>query len=312
MSQGISFIRQGKHAHRATAWAVWPKVIACDQSACGQSAQRVAGHRELDIPAPGAQDAEAMKPLIGVTTSELRPSELSTLRRHGEPKNAEMALGMTYVRAIEAAGGMPVVMPPIATSDVPELLGRCDGLVLSGGPDLAPDAYGAEAHMELGLTEPGLDRFEYAVAHEALRRRLPVLGICRGAQTINVARGGSLHQHLPDVVGEAIDHRQSQEGRQPTHEVELLAGSRLASLLGAARLMVNSFHHQAVDRLGVGLRACAWAPDGTIEGLDDPGLPFLCAVQWHAETLIEEPGQLELFRGLIASAIGASRLSQAA
>ena len=253
-----------------------------------------------------------MKPLIGVTTSELRPGELATLRRHGEPRNAEMALGMTYVRAIEAAGGMPVVMPPIATADVPELLGRCDGLVLSGGPDLDPDAYGAKAHGELGLTEPGLDRFEYAVTREALRRELPVLGICRGAQTINVARGGTLHQHLPDVVGDAIDHRQSAEGRQPTHEVEVLAGSRLAALLGAVRLEVNSFHHQAVADLGSGLRACAWAPDRTIEGLEDPALPFLCAVQWHAEALVEQPGQLELFRGLIASAAGASRMPRVA
>src|SRR4030081_2750817 len=109
-----------------------------------------------------------MKPLIGVTTSELRPGELSTLRRHGEPPNAEMALGMTYVRAIEAAGALPVVLPPLTPVDAPGLVARLDGLVLSGGPDLAPAAYDAKPHAELGATEPDLDAFEYAVARQAV------------------------------------------------------------------------------------------------------------------------------------------------
>ncbi len=253
-----------------------------------------------------------MKPLIGVTTSELRPGGLSTLRRHGEPPNAEMALGMTYVRAIEAAGGLPIVMPPLAEADVPALIGRLDGVVLSGGPDLAPAAYGAPPHPELGATEPDLDRFEYAVAREALRLRLPILGICRGAQTLNVARGGTLHQHLPDVAGDLIAHRQSEDGRQPTHQVELLAGSRLAVILGTTQLPVNSFHHQAVNELGAGLRACAWAPDGTIEGIEDPSAPFILAVQWHAETLVSAPSHPALFRELVATGAGVSRLAQAA
>src|SRR5438874_9061240 len=104
-----------------------------------------------------------------------------------------MALGMTYSRALEAAGALPVVLPPLGLGDVPRLLTRLDGLVLSGGPDLAPSAYGAEPHRELGSTEPSLDAFEYAMAREALRLDLPVLGICRGTQTLNVARGGTLH-----------------------------------------------------------------------------------------------------------------------
>jgi putative glutamine amidotransferase len=253
-----------------------------------------------------------MKPLIGVTTSEMRPGALATLRRHGEPPAAEMALGMTYVRAVQAADAIPVVLPPLSPADAPELIGRLDGLVLSGGPDLAPEAYGARAHAELGVTEPGLDAFEYAVASEAVRRRLPLLGICRGAQAINVARGGTLHQHLPDVVGEQIGHRQEDDGRRPTHEVELLKGCRLAVLAGATRIEVNSFHHQAVDRLGSGLRACGWAPDGTIEALEDLSLPFLLAVQWHAETLVELPGQLELFRELVAAAGASDRIPRAA
>jgi putative glutamine amidotransferase len=223
-----------------------------------------------------------------------------------------MALGMTYVRAIEAAGALPVVMPPLGPADAPALVARLDGLVLSGGPDLAPAAYDAKPHVELGPTEPDLDLFEYAVAREALRVELPILGICRGAQALNVARGGTLHQHLPDVVGDVITHRQGEDGRLPTHLVEVLFGSRLAGVLGTTELSVNSFHHQAIDRLGTGLRACARATDGTIEGIEDDTLPFVVAVQWHAETLVNNPGHLGLFLELVAVAAGASRLARAA
>lgn len=253
-----------------------------------------------------------MKPLIGVTTSELRPGELATLRRHGEPPHAEMALGITYVRAIEAAGGIPVVMPPLALADVPGLVARLDGLLLSGGPDLAPAAYDGPPHPELGLTEPALDAFEYAVILEALRCNLPILGICRGAQALNVALGGGLHQHLPEVVGDEVAHRQSEDGRRPTHIVEIAAGTRLAGVLGTGRLAVNSFHHQAVHRLGSGLRVCARAQDGTIEGIEDPARPFVVAVQWHAEALEDGSEQRFLFEELVAVAAGVRRLPLAA
>jgi putative glutamine amidotransferase len=253
-----------------------------------------------------------MKPLIGVTTSELRPGEVATLRRHGEPAHAEMSLGITYVRAVEAAGGIPVVMPPLALADVPALVARLDGIVLSGGPDLAPAAYNEPPHPELGTTEPALDAFEYAMILEALRCELPILGICRGAQALNVARGGALHQHLPEVVGDAVAHRQSEDGRRPTHVVEIIAGTRLAGVLGAGRLPVNSFHHQAVDRLGSGLRFCARAQDGTIEAIEDPARPFVVAVQWHAEALEEGSEQRLLFDELVAVAAGVRRLPLAA
>jgi putative glutamine amidotransferase len=223
-----------------------------------------------------------------------------------------MALGMTYVRAIEAAGGIPVVVPPLGHRDVRGLLARLDGLVLSGGPDLAPLAYGAQPHVELGPTEPRLDRFEYAVAREAVRLELPTLGICRGAQTLNVARGGTLHQHLPDVVGDTIAHRQIEDGRLPTHSVAIAPGSTLAAVLGTTQLNVNSFHHQAVDRIGAGLCACAWAPDGTIEAIEDPAQPFLLAVQWHAETLRDVPVHLALFEELASVAAGTTTLRRAA
>jgi putative glutamine amidotransferase len=253
-----------------------------------------------------------VKPLIGVTTSELRPGELATLRRHGEPPHAEMALGITYARAVEAAGGLPVVMPPLAPEAVPALVDRLDGLLLSGGPDLDPEAYGAEPHAELGDTEAGLDEFEYAIVREALDRGLSILGICRGAQALNVARGGTLHQHLPELIGDEVAHRQRADARRPTHRVQVSPGSRLASVLRVAELRVNSFHHQAVDRLGAGLRVSARAPDGTVEAIEDPALPFVLAVQWHAETLSERATERRLFDELVAAASATGSLPRAA
>jgi putative glutamine amidotransferase len=246
-----------------------------------------------------------MRPLIGVTTSELRPSSAGTLRRHGEPPHAEMALGMTYLRAIEEAGGMPVVLPPLG--DAVAYLDRLDGICLSGGPDLDPDAYGApERHAELGPTEPGLDAFELALAREADARGLPILGICRGAQALNVARGGTLHQHLPG-------HRQTEPATATTHTVQIEPGSRLAAVAGAGRLRVNSFHHQAVDVLGHGLRAVAHSADGVVEAIEAPGPRLVLAVQWHAEGLTAQPRHRALFDELVAaSATPARRLRRAA
>jgi putative glutamine amidotransferase len=253
-----------------------------------------------------------MKPLIGVTTSELRPGELATLRRHGEPPHPEMALGIPYVQAIEQAGGIAVVMPPLELDSVPALVARLDGLLLSGGPDLSPTAFDQRPHAELGSTEPALDAFEYAVIREALGLDLPVLGICRGAQALNVACGGSLHQHLPDVVGDTLAHRQAAVSSDPTHAVDVLAGSRLARIVGSGTLPVNSFHHQAVDRIGNGLRVSARAPDGTIEAIEDPSRRFAVAVQWHAETLVEDAAHRALFEALVAAARGVERLPLAA
>jgi putative glutamine amidotransferase len=240
-----------------------------------------------------------MKPLIGVTTSELRPNSAGTLRRHGEPPHAEMALGMTYLRAIEEAGGMPVVLPPLG--DATAYLDRLDGICLSGGPDLDPDAYGApERHAELGPTEPGLDAFELELARAAEARGLPILGICRGAQALNVARGGTLHQHLPG-------HRQTEPATATTHTVHVEPGSRLARVVGTGVLRVNSFHHQAVDVLGRGLRSVAHAADGIVEAIEAPGPRLVLGVQWHAEGLIVQPRHRALFDELVEAAAAPSR-----
>ena len=241
-------------------------------------------------------------PLIGVTTSEVRIGEQVDQTPQGEPPRREMALGLTYLRAIEAAGGLPVVIPPLDLDAADPLLDRLGGLCLSGGPDLDPASYHARSHPDLGPVEPELDLFELELARRADARGLPILAICRGQQALNVARGGTLHQHLPDRPGTTIDHRQRAPAHKSTHSVDVMGASRLARLLGRRRAGVNSFHHQAVDRLGTGLRAVAWSSDGVIEGVEAPGRDFVVGVQWHAETLVHRRDNAALFSGLVEAA----------
>jgi len=250
---------------------------------------------------PAPKPRKGLPALIGVTTSELRLAKQVRRRPHGEPAGVEMALGLPYLRAIERAGGLPVVLPPLDLDRISPLLDRLSGVLLSGGPDLDPGAYGRAAHPELGDTEPQLDLFEVQLAREADTRGLPILGICRGAQALNVARGGTLHQHLPEVTDGSITHRQRQPGTQVTHEVRVAPRSGLAEVVGRARIAVNSFHHQSVDRLGRRLRAVAWSDDGIIEGIEGWGRSLLLGVQWHAEALVDDPAQLALFRRLVTA-----------
>ena len=246
----------------------------------------------------GTLDTRA-RPLIGVTTSEVRRAEsVEQIPQAEEPSRFEMALGLTYLRGLEAVGALPVVMPPLGEDAVEPLLDRIDGLCLSGGPDLDPRNYGAEPHPELGPVEPDLDCFELAVARRADERGMPILAICRGTQTLNVSRGGALHQHLPELSTE-IAHRQKAPADEASHAIEVDRDSKLANLLGATALEVNSFHHQAIERLGDGLVVTAVAPDGTIEAVEDPTRPFLLGVQWHAETLVHRPFEESLFRGFV-------------
>ncbi|MEA2266816.1 MAG: putative glutamine amidotransferase [Solirubrobacteraceae bacterium] len=242
------------------------------------------------------------RPLIGVTTSELRRPESVSARPEGEPGQPEMALGLKYLEAVERAGGIPVVLPPLRGPAIPSLLSSLCGLLLSGGPDLDPIAYGAHGHAMLGPTEPALDAFEVALARAADRRGIPTLGICRGAQAINISRGGTLHQHLPEVTDGTILHRQTIPGDKTCHDVTIAPGSMLAEIVGPGRLAVNSFHHQAIDLLGRGLRAVAWAPDGTVEAVEAPARPLLLGVQWHAETLVAHRRHRAIFKRLVLAA----------
>jgi putative glutamine amidotransferase len=169
-----------------------------------------------------------------------------------------------------------VLVPPDAEGSE-EVLDALDGLVFSGGNDLDPEGYGAGAHPATVGTNPERDRGELALLQAALERDLPVLAICRGFQVLNVARGGDLVQHLPDVVGHE-EHREI-PGEFSEHAVRVDPSSRIREVDGA----VKSHHHQAVGRVGDGLREVAWAEDGTVEGLEDPEKPFLVGVLWHPE-----------------------------
>jgi putative glutamine amidotransferase len=255
-------------------------------------------------------------PLIAVTTSEMRQNTFDVATAEADPPRQEMVLGMRYLDAIGRAGALAMVVPPLPGPAIPALLDRVDGICLSGGPDLHPDAYGAAAHPELGPTEPRLDAFELALARAADERDMPILAICRGAQVLNVARGGTLHQHLPDVVGDAVTHRQAGAAGEPTHGVSVAPESRLAAILGHRHVRVNSFHHQAVDVLGERLAITARAEDGTIEAFEAVDRGFVVGVQWHVECLGDYDEQAALFTALVeacamAAAPGADRSSLA-
>ena len=245
------------------------------------------------------------RPLIAVTTSEVRQATGVAALTSSDPPRREMVLGLTYIRAISAAGGAPVVVPPLDPEQLDAVLDAADGVCLTGGPDVHPSAYGAEPDPDLGPTDADLDATELELARSAYERGLPILAICRGSQLLNVALGGTLHQHLPSIAAPppapAVLHRQTDPAHQPTHTVSLLSGSGLAATLETEELRVNSFHHQAVDRLAPGLRASAWAADGTVEGYEAPTRPFLLAVQWHAELLAHRRPDQRLFEALVAA-----------
>jgi putative glutamine amidotransferase len=241
-------------------------------------------------------------PLIGISSSELRAPTDVKQTRQGEPPQRELALGLSYLSAIERAGGLPVILSPLDPGTLEALIPRLAAVCLSGGPDIHPTSYAAAAHPELGPTEPEVDDFELALARAADEHGLPVLGICRGAQALNVARGGTLHQHLPDRAQTWLEHRQQEPGDVVTHEVEITPKSLLARSMQRPHVTVNSFHHQAIDELGRDLVAVAWSSDGVVEAIESPANEFVLGVQWHAECLMDQPEQVALFSTFVEAA----------
>jgi gamma-glutamyl-gamma-aminobutyrate hydrolase PuuD len=209
------------------------------------------------------------KPLIGITTY-VEPASWGhwTLEAALVPYD--------YVRAVERAGGRVLLVPP-DDDGIEEVLDALDGLVFSGGNDMAPNSYGAEADPATNGTNPARDRGELALLTAALERDLPVLAICRGLEVLNVVRGGDLVQHLPDVVGHE-DHR-AVVGEFSEHPVRVDPASRLGEVRGP----VMSHHHQGLGRVGEGLREVAWAEDGVVEAVEDPAKSFHVGVLWHPE-----------------------------
>jgi putative glutamine amidotransferase len=205
----------------------------------------------------------------------------------------------SYVDAVVRAGGLPLILPVLDPADADQVLQTVDGLLLTGGGDVEPLHYGATAVPEVHGIDPGRDAFELALVPAAAAAGIPVLGICRGAQVLNVAMGGTLVQHLPDVSDRP--HCLRDRSGEPVHDVGIEAGTRLAGLAGVDRLPVNSLHHQAVDTLGSGLRAVAWADDGVVEAIEGVWSRML-GVQWHPELLPGHPAHDGLFRWLVAEA----------
>jgi len=236
----------------------------------------------------------------GVTAPLIGLSAYCEQARWGVWDNQAMVLPRRYADRVSAAGGIPVLLPPVP--GIEDAVGRLDGLLLSGGGDIDPARYSAQSAPQTGSVREERDTAEFAMLAAAMSLRLPVLGICRGLQIINVARGGSLHQHLPDVVGH--DGHAPVPGAFGAHPVHVAPGSRLAAILGHDEVDVPistpTHHHQAADRLGDGLTATAWATDGTIEAfeLDPAQSPFVLAVQWHPEAG-DDPS---LFRALVGAA----------
>ena len=258
---------------------------------------------------PRRRPRTSAPPLIGVVTHELREERAQAWaplpgRSERDLAPARLALRLSYTQALQEAGAIAVVLPAHGyVDDTAALLDRVDGLLVSGGPDLDPALYGQERHPLLGPdVDLVADEYEQALLLGAAERDLPVLGICRGLQALNVSRGGTLHQHLPDRSD--VEHLQRHEGFAPAHDVEVARGSLLHWLTGADRLAVNSFHHQAADRVGTGLEVAARAPDGTVEALWDPAATFCLGVQWHAELLTHRAEHATLLRGLVDAACG--------
>jgi putative glutamine amidotransferase len=211
-----------------------------------------------------------------------------------------------YVRAVAGAGGVPLILSQLMQPEqVGPALDACDGLLLTGGEDVDPAHYGEAPSPKLGAVDRERDQFELALVAAARERGLPVLGICRGIQLINVALGGTLYQDLPTERPSAVDHDPRSAARHArTHHVRLAPGSRAAQVLGVDRLVPNSFHHQAVKQLAPGLVASGWSDDGLIEAVETTEAPWLLAVQWHPEEMHEDvtAPELGLFRALVEEA----------
>ena len=237
-----------------------------------------------------------MKPVIGITPS------IGTFENRGEIFRMEVS----YVEAVEAAGGVPVLLPPSAAG-VEELIGVVDGIIFSGGADIRPDRYGDDYIHEKTYGVSDLrDDFEFQLLEAALRADVPVLAICRGIQVLNVGLGGSLYQDVPTEYPDAIKHTQPWEvgsWEDPIHQVAVERDSLLGDLLDAATVGTNSAHHQSLKQVASELRVIGRSDDGSIEAVEHPDKRFVLGVQWHPEKMFQcHTEHLRLFAGLVEEA----------
>jgi putative glutamine amidotransferase len=228
-----------------------------------------------------------MKPIVGITSYAEEVAWGAWVERSA-------VVPLAYVHVVERAGGRPLVVPP-SEEGIEETLAVLDGLILSGGSDVHPELYDADPHPETTDVREERDRAELALLAAALERDMPVLAVCRGSQVLNVARGGDLVQHLPEVLGH--ERHKHKPGEFSDHDVRLEPDTRVGQLLGE-RAPVKSHHHQGFGRIGAGLREVGWADDGTVEALEDPSKRFAVGVLWHPE----EGEDLALFEALVEEA----------
>jgi putative glutamine amidotransferase len=230
-----------------------------------------------------------------------RPRIGITLDVEGEGRR--YALPRTYADAVLAAGGLPLPLAYGDPSVAAAYLALLDGLVVTGGAfDLPPEHYGEQRRAGCGPAKPERTDFEWALCDAALVGRLPLLGVCGGMQLLNVVRGGSLWPDLGEDLG-LRGHEQPAPKDAPHHDIAVVPGSLLGQLVGAEPLRVNSTHHQAVREMGAGVLASARAPDGVVEAIELPDLPFALGVQWHPEAMVRhDPRHAAVYRGLVEAA----------
>ncbi|MEW6182209.1 MAG: gamma-glutamyl-gamma-aminobutyrate hydrolase family protein [Bacillota bacterium] len=235
-----------------------------------------------------------MIPIIGITAAYNEDEERLFLSRF-------------YVDAVSAVGGLPLVIPPLHPDAADAVFDSIDGLLLSGGGDLDPFHFGEEPLPCTGQISPRRDVFELTLARTAVLRRLPVLGVCRGMQLLNVAAGGSIHQDLSQGATQPLKHDQDAPRWYPTHTVRIQPGSKLGVIFGRLEIRVNSFHHQSINRLAEGFKCTARSPDGVVEGIESGSLPFAVGVQCHPELMWEKDS---IFRNIFAALVDSCSLKR--
>lgn len=228
-----------------------------------------------------------MKPLIGLTM---------------HPVEGKMEINNTYINAIKRAGGIPLCIPYLDEETVDSVMDSLNGVLLIGGYDVNPLIYGQEPHPKLGMVIDERDQSEILMAKKAFERKMPLLGICRGEQVMNVAFGGTLYQDIDTQVEHVLKHTQASMRHELTHTVELFP-SKLQQIIGQDSILTNSFHHQAVDAIASGFLLNARTKDGVVEGIEHPEHPYCIGVQWHPEGLQNDEPSDKLFKSFIEAAI---------
>jgi putative glutamine amidotransferase len=230
--------------------------------------------------------------LIGLTSS----------RQENASGNASMRVMEDYVQALARAGAAPVLIPlGLSEQSLELVLNRLDGILFTGGGDIQTALTGGPDHPRVSEVDPDRDRVELYLARAAISRKLPLLGICRGLQLLNVALGGTLYTHVADQLPQAIKHDYSPGYRRDflSHSVHIQPDSQLAGILGSSELKVNSLHHQGIHTLAEHLQPAAWSPDGLVEGFEILNYSFGLAVQWHPECLQEHASMRTLFAAFV-------------